>query len=57
MLNLIGYFPFKEFIHNDRPYFISDTELFEFLQANGKYLENYEVSFFMDWNFQAKKKL
>lgn len=55
LLNRLGYFPFKELLRNDQPYFISDIELFEFLQTNTDHLENYEVSFFMDWNFQAKE--
>lgn len=34
LIDKLGYFPFKELIRNDSAYFISDSDLYEFLNMN-----------------------
>ncbi len=33
-MDRLGYFPFKELVKDGRAYFISDTDLYEFLNVN-----------------------
>lgn len=42
---------------NDKAYFISDLELFDFFKTTTETLKDYDVEAYPNWGFQAKEQL
>ena len=55
LLNLVGYFPFKELRKSNQAYFISELDLFDFFQATEETLSDYSIDYNPSWNFEAKE--
>jgi hypothetical protein len=50
-----GYLPFRELIMGDRAYFISDTDLYDFLAINERTINNYDSDGCYGWNLELKE--
>lgn len=54
LMDRLGYFPFRELIRDGRAYFISDIDLYDFLNMDENTFENYVTDFFHDWDISKK---
>ncbi|SDE94985.1 hypothetical protein SAMN05216464_11143 [Mucilaginibacter pineti] len=54
LMDRLGYFPFKELIRDDRAYFISDIDLYEFLNSDENTIDNYTAGY-GEWNIAQKE--
>ncbi|WP_158799422.1 hypothetical protein [Pedobacter sp. L105] len=55
LIDKLGYFPFKELIRNGNAYFISDTDLFEFLNMNESTVNEYTSEYYVTWDLDQKQ--
>lgn len=54
LMDRLGYFPFKELIRDGRAYFISDLDLFDFLNLDERTFGSYITEFFHDWSISKQ---
>lgn len=55
MIDKLGYFPFKELIRNGNAYFISDTDLYDFLNMNESTVNDYTSEYYVSWDLEQKQ--
>jgi len=52
-----GYFPFRQLIRENKAYFISDEDLFDFLKINESEINHYDADVWGGWNIEFKEQL
>ena len=55
LIDKLGYFPFKELIRNGSAYFISDIDLYEFLNMNESTVNDYTSEYYVTWDLEQKQ--
>jgi len=55
LIDKLGYFPFKELIRDGKAYFISDTDLYDFLNINESTSVNYTNESYGEWDIKQKE--
>ena len=55
LIDKLGYFPFRELIRDGKAYFISDTDLYDFLNMNESTIINYSNESYGEWDIKQKE--
>lgn len=55
LIDKLGYFPFRELIRNGKAFFISDTDLYDFLNMNESTSVNYTNESYGEWDLKQKE--